>query len=85
MGKFFQELRCKEDELKQKQIEHRKEEQKLKKRQEELEARELELLHRELQIRIEESTPKPQKRRGKFSKSKLKVNIFATFVFHQNG
>lgn len=74
MCEFPQELRCKEDELKQQQIQQREKEQKLKKIQEQLVARELEVLHRELEMMIIHHTPKPQKRRGKFSKSRLKVN-----------
>lgn len=77
----FQELRCKEDELRLKQIQQHETEQKLRKQKEELDAREFEILERELQMMIIRNTPQPLKRRGKFSKSKLKVNTY----WDQNG
>lgn len=71
-----QELRCKEAELKQKQMQQREHEENLHKREQALDAREIELLGRELNIMItQQSTPTPIKRRGKFSKSKLKVRV----------
>lgn len=51
-------------------------EEQLKKRQQELDTREIELLGRELNIMIIQNTPTPIKRRGKFSKSRLKVSNF---------
>lgn len=70
----FQELRCKEDELKEQQQHQRQQEESLKKREKELDAREMELLGRELNIMITQNTPTPKKRKGKFSKTKLRVN-----------
>lgn len=66
-------MRCKEDELKQKQLQQRQHEENLQKREQELDAREIELLGRELNIMITANTPTPKKRRGKFTKSRLKV------------
>lgn len=77
----FQELRCKEDELKEQQQHQRQQEESLKKREKELDAREMELLGRELNIMITQNTPTPKKRKGKFSKTKLRVNWrFACFI-----
>ena len=69
----MQELRCKEEELSRVQLQQRQHEEKLQKREQELDAREIELLGRELNIIITQNTPTPKKRRGKFSKSRLKV------------
>lgn len=75
-------MRCKEDELKQKQLQQRQHEENLQKREQELDAREIELLGRELNIMITQNTPTPKKRRGKFSKSRLKVCVlFNRFGF----
>lgn len=87
----LQELRCKEDELKQKQVQQRQLEEILEKRAQELDAREMDLLSRELKVMITQSTPTPNKRRGKFSKTRLKVNMetfrkkkkFHCFLFHK--
>lgn len=65
-------MRCKEEELTRVQ-------QNLQKREQELNAREIELLGRELNIMITQNTPTPNKRKGKFSKSRLKV-IFYKFL-----
>lgn len=67
------ELRSKEEELSRVQREQRFKEEDLAKREQELDAREIELLGRELKIIITQNTPTPKKRKGKFSKSKLKV------------
>lgn len=72
---LLQELRCKEDELKERQQHQRQLEENLKKREKELDAREMELLGRELNIMITQNTPTPKKRKGKFSKNKLRVWI----------
>lgn len=72
---LIQQLRCKEDELKQKQLQQRQHEENLQKREQELDAREIELLGRELNIMITQNAPTPKKRRGKFSKSRLKVVV----------
>ena len=45
----------------------------LARREEELAQREMELLGRELNIMITQNTPTPKKRKGKFSKARLKV------------
>lgn len=71
---FSKELRSKEDELKQKQLQQRQREENLQKRAQELDAREIELLGRELNIMITQNTPTPNKRRGRFSKTRLKVS-----------
>lgn len=48
-------------------------EQQLKQREEELTRREIELVERELNIMmLQHQTPTPNKRRGKFSRSRLK-------------
>lgn len=56
----------------QRQKQQRQMEELLERRREELDAREIDLLGRELNIMMN-STPTPEKRRGKFSKNKLKV------------
>jgi hypothetical protein len=50
-------------------------EENLQKREQELNAREIELLSKELKMMMEEKTPVPKKRGGKFIKTKLKVRI----------
>lgn len=57
------------------QREQRFKEEDLAKREQELDAREIELLGRELKIIITQHTPTPKKRKGKFSKSKLRVSL----------
>lgn len=69
-----QELRSKEEELSRVQQEQQFREEDLAKRKQELDAREIELLGRELKIIITQNTPTPKKRKGKFSKSKLRVS-----------
>ncbi|XP_058455589.1 mitogen-activated protein kinase kinase kinase 11 isoform X2 [Malaya genurostris] len=72
LRKKEKELRSKEEELSRVQREQRCKEEDLAKREQELDAREIELLGRELNIIITQNTPTPKKRKGKFSKSKLK-------------
>uniref|UniRef100_A0A182T0K9 Uncharacterized protein n=1 Tax=Anopheles maculatus TaxID=74869 RepID=A0A182T0K9_9DIPT len=68
-----QELRSKEEELTRVQQQQRCKEETLAKREQELHAREIELLGRELKILINQNTPTPKKRKGKFSKSRIKL------------
>ncbi|XP_058062388.1 mitogen-activated protein kinase kinase kinase 11-like [Anopheles bellator] len=70
---FEEELRSKEEELKRVSQEQRSKEEDLVKREQELHAREIELLGRELTILMNQNTPTPKKRKGKFSKSKIKL------------
>ncbi|XP_052902780.1 mitogen-activated protein kinase kinase kinase 11 [Anopheles moucheti] len=70
---FEEELRSKEEELTRVQQEQRCKEENLAKREQELHAREIELLGRELKILITQNTPTPKKRKGKFSKSRIKL------------
>ncbi|XP_049276648.1 uncharacterized protein LOC125760504 isoform X3 [Anopheles funestus] len=70
---FEEELRSKEEELTRVQQEQRCKEENLAKREQELHAREIELLGRELKILINQNTPTPKKRKGKFSKSRIKL------------
>ncbi|ETN64395.1 mixed lineage kinase [Anopheles darlingi] len=70
---FEEELRSKEEELSRVQQEQRCKEEDLAKREQELHAREIELLGRELTILMKQNTPTPKKRKGKFSKSKIKL------------
>uniref|UniRef100_A0ABD2WU86 mitogen-activated protein kinase kinase kinase n=1 Tax=Trichogramma kaykai TaxID=54128 RepID=A0ABD2WU86_9HYME len=74
-----EELRCREEELTKAQVQQRQHEENLRLREEELAAREIDLLERELTVMIIQQqntapTPTPYKRRGKFKKSKLKLN-----------
>lgn len=70
---FFQELRCREEELTRAQLHQRIVEENLRQREQELAAREIDLLERELHIMfIQQQTPKPNKRKGKFKKYRLK-------------
>ncbi|XP_058821356.1 mitogen-activated protein kinase kinase kinase 11-like isoform X2 [Topomyia yanbarensis] len=73
LRKKEKELRSKEEELSRVQREQRCKEEDLAKREQELDAREIELLGRELNIIITQNTPTPKKRKGKFSKSKLRL------------
>ncbi|XP_053671907.1 mitogen-activated protein kinase kinase kinase 10 [Anopheles nili] len=70
---FEEELRSKEEELSRVQQEQRCKEENLAKREQELHAREIELLGRELTILFKQNTPTPKKRKGKFSKSRIKL------------
>ncbi|XP_020707621.1 mitogen-activated protein kinase kinase kinase 11-like isoform X1 [Athalia rosae] len=71
-----EELRCREEELSKAQVQQRQHEENLRQREQELEAREIELLGRELTVMIiqQQNTPTPNKRLGKFKKSRLKLN-----------
>uniref|UniRef100_A0A182NR56 mitogen-activated protein kinase kinase kinase n=1 Tax=Anopheles dirus TaxID=7168 RepID=A0A182NR56_9DIPT len=73
LRKKEKELRSKEEELTRVQQEQRYKEENLAKREQELHAREIELLGRELTILINQNTPTPKKRKGKFTKSKIKL------------
>ncbi|XP_011333896.1 mitogen-activated protein kinase kinase kinase 11 isoform X2 [Ooceraea biroi] len=70
------ELRCREEELTKAQVQQRQHEECLRQREQELAAREIDLLERELTVMIiqQQNTPTPNKRRGKFKKSRLKLN-----------
>ncbi|KAK0158310.1 hypothetical protein PV328_009329 [Microctonus aethiopoides] len=70
------ELRCREEELTKAQVQQRQQEENLRQREQELAAREIDLLERELTVMIiqQQGTPTPNKRRGKFKKSRLKLN-----------
>ncbi|XP_060815864.1 uncharacterized protein LOC132907114 isoform X4 [Bombus pascuorum] len=71
-----EELRCREEELTKAQVQQRQHEENLRQREQELAAREIDLLERELTVMIiqQQNTPTPNKRRGKFKKSRLKLN-----------
>ncbi|XP_028982097.1 mitogen-activated protein kinase kinase kinase 10 isoform X2 [Diachasma alloeum] len=73
---FEEELRCREEELTKAQVQQRQQEENLRQREEELAAREIDLLEREITVMMiqQQSTPTPNKRRGKFKKSRLKLN-----------
>ncbi|XP_025266862.1 uncharacterized protein LOC105247832 isoform X3 [Camponotus floridanus] len=72
------ELRCREEELTKAQVQQRQHEENLRMREQELAAREIDLLERELTVMIiqhtQSTTPTPNKRRGKFKKSRLRLN-----------
>ncbi|XP_057328794.1 mitogen-activated protein kinase kinase kinase 9-like isoform X2 [Microplitis mediator] len=70
------ELRCREEELTKAQVQQKQQEENLRQREQELAAREIDLLERELTVMIiqQQSTPTPNKRKGKFKKSRLKLN-----------
>ncbi|KAJ8683822.1 hypothetical protein QAD02_019614 [Eretmocerus hayati] len=69
------ELRSREEELTKAQVQQQQHEENLRQREQELAAREIDLLERELAVMIiqQQSTPTPNKRRGKFYGSKLKL------------
>ena len=70
-----QELRSWEDDLNKAAVQQKLQEQELRRREEELKEREIELVERELNIMILQQItkqPTPQKRKGKFNKSRLK-------------
>ncbi|KAL6431371.1 hypothetical protein ACFW04_007183 [Cataglyphis niger] len=71
-----EELRCREEELTKAQVQQRQHEENLRMREQELAAREIDLLERELTVMIiqQQNTPTPNKRRGKFKKSRLRLN-----------
>ena len=57
-------------------MQQRQHEENLRQREQELAAREIAILERELTVMIiqQQNTPTPNKRRGKFKKSRLKLN-----------
>ncbi|KAJ9601331.1 hypothetical protein L9F63_000512, partial [Diploptera punctata] len=68
------ELRCREEELTRAQLQQKLLEENLRQREQELAAREIDLLERELHIMIiQQQTPTPKKRKGKFKRSRLKL------------
>uniref|UniRef100_A0A1B6CWA2 mitogen-activated protein kinase kinase kinase n=1 Tax=Clastoptera arizonana TaxID=38151 RepID=A0A1B6CWA2_9HEMI len=68
------ELNCREEELKMAQLQQKVIEESLKQKEQELAERELSLLERELKIMfIQQQTPTPNKRKGKFKRTRLKV------------
>lgn len=71
---YLQELHNKELELSRVQHEQRIQKELLQIKKEELDAREMVLLELELRI-IMNPTPEPNKRKGKFSKTRLKVSV----------
>uniref|UniRef100_A0AAG5CZQ2 mitogen-activated protein kinase kinase kinase n=1 Tax=Anopheles atroparvus TaxID=41427 RepID=A0AAG5CZQ2_ANOAO len=73
LRKKEKELRSREEEVTRVQQAQRYREEDLAKREQELHAREIELLGRELTILINQNTPTPKKRKGKFSKSRIKL------------
>ncbi|XP_063226327.1 mitogen-activated protein kinase kinase kinase 11-like [Bacillus rossius redtenbacheri] len=68
------ELRCREEELTRAQLQQKALEENLRQREQELAEREIDLLQRELHIMIiQQQTPTPNKRKGKFKRSRLKM------------
>ncbi|KAK9511895.1 hypothetical protein O3M35_000461 [Rhynocoris fuscipes] len=70
------ELRCREEELKRARLEQNLIAAHLRQKEEELHAKELDLLKRELHIHLfmeQQATPTPNRRKGKFKSSMLKV------------
>lgn len=69
------ELRCREEELTKAQLQQKLVEQHLRQKEQELAAREIDLLGRELHIMMiqQQQIPTPNKRRGKFKRSRLKL------------
>lgn len=68
-------MRCREEELTKAQVQQRQHEENLRQREQELAEREIDLLERELIVMIiQQTTPTPNKRKGKFKKSKLRLN-----------
>lgn len=65
------ELRCREEDLNRAQLEQRKHEEQLRQKEQELKAREISLVERELHLIINQQ-PTPNKRKGKFKRSRLK-------------
>lgn len=57
-------------------MQQRQHEENLRQREQELAAREIDLLEREITVMMiqQQNTPTPNKRRGKFKKSRLKLN-----------
>lgn len=81
------ELRCREEELTRAQLQQRLVEQNLAQKERELKAREIDLMEREFHILIvannmsQNQPPQPNKRKGKFSKIKLKDTISSPLDF----
>lgn len=76
VGLCVQELRSREDELNRAALQQKMQEDFLRQREQELAEREVELVERELNIMILQqmlSKPMPEKRKGKFRKSRLKL------------
>lgn len=71
---FVQELRSREDVV-------NLQAEMLNQREKALDAREMDILSRELKEMITKSTPMPNKRGGKFSKTKLKVSAPVAYTF----
>ncbi|XP_044598289.1 mitogen-activated protein kinase kinase kinase 11-like isoform X3 [Cotesia glomerata] len=71
-----EELRCREEELSKAQVQQKQQEENLRQREQELAAREIDLLERELTVMIiqQQTVPTPNMRKGKFKKSRLKLN-----------
>ncbi|XP_076252748.1 mitogen-activated protein kinase kinase kinase 10-like isoform X1 [Rhynchophorus ferrugineus] len=68
------ELRSREEDLNKAQLKQRMHEEQLKQKEQELHAREMDILKRELNfIMIQQRTPTPIKRKGKFKRSQLKL------------
>ncbi|KAL1510042.1 hypothetical protein ABEB36_004698 [Hypothenemus hampei] len=68
------ELRSREEDLNRAQIQQRLHEEQLKQKEQELRAREMHILERELNFFIiQQQTPTPKKRKGKFKHSRLKL------------
>lgn len=70
---YLQQLRSKEQEINRKERIQQELADNLARKEQELKHREMELLGRELNMMITQNTPTPKKRRGKFSKARLKV------------
>jgi len=67
-------LRCREEELTKAQVQQKQHEENLRQREQELAEREIDLLERELTVMIiQQNTPTPYMRRGKFKKSRLRL------------
>lgn len=70
---FLQELHVREDELNRALVQQKAQEEALHRRERDLLIRELELVEREIHVVITQQTNnKPEKRKGKFRKSRLK-------------
>lgn len=69
-------MRCREEELSKAQVQQKQQEENLRQREQELAAREIDLLERELTVMIiqQQTVPTPNMRKGKFKKSRLKLN-----------
>lgn len=69
------ELRSREEDLNRAQVQQRMHEEQLRQKEQELHAREMHILERELNFMInqQQTTPTPNKRKGKFKRSRLKL------------